>query len=56
MYMLESFYTNFKFPNIIRYIFNVWREIVEDLNAHIMYSHLEYSKFSFGLIKIIKLS
>jgi hypothetical protein len=43
MYMEESFQTNFKFPKIIRYIFNVWRKIVEDLNAHVMYSPLVYS-------------
>jgi len=28
----------------MRYIFNVWSKIVEDLNAHIVYSPLVYSK------------
>ena len=44
-----------KFPNIIRYIFNVWRKIIDDLNAHVIYSPLVYSKISCGGIKIIKL-
>jgi len=45
-----------KLPNIIRYIFNVWRKITDDLNACIIYSPLVYSKISYGLIKIIELS
>ena len=30
--------------------------LLKNLNAHVMYSALVYSKISFGLIKIIKLS
>jgi hypothetical protein len=54
--MWELFYTSFKFLNIIRYIFNVWRETVEDLNAHIVYSPLVCSKINYGKIKSIELS
>jgi hypothetical protein len=39
MQMWESFYANFKFPDIIGYILNVRRKTVEDLN-------LKFSKVS----------
>ena len=35
---------------------NVWRKIVENPNGHVMYIPLVYSKISYGLVKIIKLS
>jgi hypothetical protein len=41
-----------KFPNIIKYIFNVWRKIIDYLNARIIYSPFVYSKIRYGLIKI----
>jgi hypothetical protein len=44
-----------KFP-IIRYIFDVLRKIIEDLNAHVIYSPLVYNKISYGLIKITEFS
>lgn len=43
----------YKFPNIIRYIFNMWREINYDLNAHVIYSSLGHITHTYIVICVV---